>query len=344
MSKHTTLETTMPGPSSAIIDHLLGELWERGGSDLLLTTGSAPFLRVDGTLRPLEGAALTEPEVDRLVTGVLGEELTERFRREKQVDFAFSWEEKARLRGNAFVQRGASALALRIIPFDVPSSDQLGLPPVAVGWAGMPRGFVLVTGPTGSGKSTSLAALPTTSTRTGRCTSSPSRTRSSTCTTTSVRRSTSARSAPTPTPSPPRCARHRRDRAPGVRHPAHQRHVADAGPHRRRVPGRATAADPAAVGAHPGRHPQPDAHPPDRRGPGAAFEVLVGTSAIRNLIHEGKTRQLRNMITTGHSDGMQTLEASVNALVAAGIAYEDAVLHTAYPEDTKRPQVPVGRA
>ncbi|MFD3559582.1 hypothetical protein ACFWVU_07915 [Streptomyces sp. NPDC058686] len=129
MSKHATLEATMPGPSSAIIDHLLGELWERGGSDLLLTAGSAPFLRVDGALRPVEGAALTEPEVDRLVTGVLGKELTERFRREKQVDFAFSWGEKARLRGNAFVQRGASALALRIIPFDVPSSEQLGLPP-----------------------------------------------------------------------------------------------------------------------------------------------------------------------------------------------------------------------
>ncbi|MGT2531635.1 hypothetical protein ACU4GG_34715 [Streptomyces nojiriensis] len=91
MSKHTTLETTMPGPSSTIIDHLLGELWERGGSDLLLTARSAPFLRVDGSLRPVEGPALTEPEADRLVTGVLGTELTERFRREKQVDFAFSW-------------------------------------------------------------------------------------------------------------------------------------------------------------------------------------------------------------------------------------------------------------
>ncbi|MFD4240498.1 type IV pilus twitching motility protein PilT [Streptomyces sp. NPDC058525] len=131
----------------------------RPGRSRLLTTGSAPFLRVDGALRPVEGAALTEPEVDRLVTGVLGKELTERFRREKQVDFAFSWGEKARLRGNAFVQRGTSALALRIIPFHVPSPAQLGLPSVVVGWAGMPCGFVLVTGPTGSGKSTSLAAL-----------------------------------------------------------------------------------------------------------------------------------------------------------------------------------------
>lgn len=72
--------------------------------------------------------------------------------------------------------------------------------------------------------------------------------------------------------------------------------------------------------------------------------MLVGTSAIRNLIREGKTRQIRNMISTGHRDGMRTLEASINALVAADtITYEEAVRHTAYPEDIQRPSVPVGR-
>ncbi|MEV7560518.1 hypothetical protein [Streptomyces sp. NPDC089795] len=77
----------------------------------------------------------------------------------------------------------------------------------------------------------------------------------------------------------------------------------------------------------------------------AAFEVLVGTSAIRNLIREGKTRQIRNMVATGHRDGMQTLETGINALVAAGlIAYEEAVLHTAHPEDVHRPQAPIARA
>ncbi|WP_406196024.1 hypothetical protein OH807_08810 [Kitasatospora sp. NBC_01560] len=76
----------------------------------------------------------------------------------------------------------------------------------------------------------------------------------------------------------------------------------------------------------------------------AAFEVLVGTSAIRNLIREGKTRQIRNMIATGHRDGMQTLESSLNALVAAGaVAYEEAVLHTARPEEIQRPHAPAGR-
>ncbi|MFF8507703.1 hypothetical protein ACF064_06390 [Streptomyces sp. NPDC015492] len=72
--------------------------------------------------------------------------------------------------------------------------------------------------------------------------------------------------------------------------------------------------------------------------------MLVGTPAIRNLIREGKTRQIRNMIATGHRDGMQTLEAGINALVTAGaVAYEEAVLCTAHPEDIQRPSVPAGR-
>ncbi|MFI8348506.1 type IV pilus twitching motility protein PilT [Streptomyces sp. NPDC085596] len=78
-------------------------------------------------------------------------------------------------------------------------------------------------------------------------------------------------------------------------------------------------------------------------GRAAAFEVLVGTSVIRNLIREGKTRQIRNMISTGHREGMQTLETSLNTLVATGaVTYERAVQHTAHPEDIRRPYVPVG--
>ncbi|MFD3808175.1 hypothetical protein ACFWTC_32345 [Streptomyces sp. NPDC058619] len=79
-------------------------------------------------------------------------------------------------------------------------------------------------------------------------------------------------------------------------------------------------------------------------GRAPAFEVLVGTSAVRNLIREGKTRQIRNMIATGHRDGMQTLETSINALVKAGtVTYEQAVRCTAYPEDIHRPHAPAGR-
>ncbi|MGY4388187.1 type IV pilus twitching motility protein PilT [Streptomyces sp. TE12347] len=368
MNQHTLLEATMSGPSAAVIDHLLGELWERGGSDLLLTAGSAPFLRVDGALRPVEGAALTEPEVDRLVTGVLGEELTERFRRERQVDFAFSWGARARLRGNAFVQRGASALALRIIPFTVPSPEQLGLPPVVVGWAGMPRGLVLVTGPTGSGKSTSLAALL----------DHVNTHRSAHILTIEdpieylhrhKRSAVSQREIGTDTDSFPAALRAALREDPDVlllgemRDPesisaaltiAETGHLVFATLHTND----ASQTLDRIVDVFPAEQ-QPQirlqlAHtlvgiltqcliPRGGGGRVAAFEVLVGTSAIRNLIREGKTRQIRNMIATGHRDGMRTLEAGINALVTAGtVAYEEAVLHTAYPEDIQRPRVPVG--
>ncbi|MEV7611899.1 type IV pilus twitching motility protein PilT [Streptomyces sp. NPDC089799] len=366
MSKHTPLETTMPGPSAAIIDHLLDELWQRGGSDLLLTSGSAPFLRVDGALRPVEGAALTEPEVDRLVTGVLGTELTERFRREKQVDFAFTWGEKARLRGNAFVQRGASALALRIIPFSVPSSEQLGLPPVVTGWAGMPRGFVLVTGPTGSGKSTSLAALVD-HVNTHRPVHILTIEDPIEYLHHHKRAAVNQREVGTDTESFPAALRAALREDPDVlllgemRDPesisaaltiAETGHLVFATLHTNDT---SQTLD-RIVDVFPAEQ-QPQvrlqlAHtlvgilnqtliPRTGGGRVAAFEVLVGTSAIRNLIREGKTRQIRNMIATGHRDGMQTLEAGINALVKAGvITHEEAVRHTAYPEDIQRPHTP----
>ncbi|MCX5384162.1 type IV pilus twitching motility protein PilT [Streptomyces sp. NBC_00083] len=370
MSKHAPLESTMPGPSSAIIDHLLGELWERGGSDLLLTSGSAPFLRVDGALRPVDGPALTEPEVDRLVTGVLGGELTERFRQEKQVDFAFSWGTKARMRGNAFTQRGASALALRIIPYEVPSSEQLGLPPAVIGWAGLPRGFVLVTGPTGSGKSTSLAALLD-YVNTHRPVHILTIEDPIEYLHRHKRAAVNQREVGTDTDSFPAALRSALREDPDVlllgemRDPesisaaltiAETGHLVFATLHTNDT---SQTLD-RIVDVFPAEQ-QPQvrlqlAHtlvgilnqtliPRTGGGRVAAFEVLTGTSAIRNLIREGKTRQIRNMISTGHREGMQTLEASINAHLAAGtIAYEEAVLHTAHPEDIQRPHALAARA
>ncbi|WP_424216200.1 type IV pilus twitching motility protein PilT (plasmid) [Streptomyces sp. BI20] len=363
MNDHPLLEATVSGPSAATIDHLLDQLWERGGSDLLLTSGSAPFLRVDGALLPVEGAPLTEAEVDHLVTGVLGEDLTERFRREKQVDFAFSWGAKARLRGNAFVQRGASALALRIIPFDVPSSERLGLPPVVTGWAGLPRGFVLVTGPTGSGKSTSLAALLD-HVNTHRSVHILTIEDPIEYLHRHKRSAVNQREVGTDTDSFPSALRAALREDPDVlllgemRDPesisaaltiAETGHLVFATLHTNDT---AQTLD-RIVDVFPAEQ-QPQvrlqlAHtlagvlnqtlvPRIGGGRVAAFEVLVGTSAIRNLIREGKTRQIRNLIATGHREGMQTLETGLNALVTAGvIAYEEAVRHTAHPDDIRRP-------
>ncbi len=135
-------------------------LWDQKGSDLLLSGSSAPRIRVNGKLRPVEGApVLSGKEIDTLVRTLLTPSQRNTLDVEQDVDFAFSWLDRARLRGSAFTQRGETALALRMIPSRVPSFTELDLPPVAEWLAKLPRGFVLVTGPTGSGKSTTLASI-----------------------------------------------------------------------------------------------------------------------------------------------------------------------------------------
>ena len=135
-------------------------MWDQKGSDLLLAGGSAPRIRVDGKLRPIEGVPiLLGDQIDTMVRTLLTREQQEVLNVEQDVDFAFSWLDRARLRGSAFTQRGETALALRMIPSAIPSFAELGLPSTAEWLANLPRGFVLVTGPTGSGKSTTLASV-----------------------------------------------------------------------------------------------------------------------------------------------------------------------------------------
>src|SRR5688572_19448846 len=111
------------------VDTLLGRLWQARGSDLLLTAGAAPLLRVDGGLHPAEGvAALTPADTERLALGLLNERQREQFAAGAEVDFSFTWRDTARVRGNAFRQKGAVAVALRVIPRDIPSFDDIRLP------------------------------------------------------------------------------------------------------------------------------------------------------------------------------------------------------------------------
>ena len=105
----------------AAIDHLLEALWERGGTDLHLAPGAPPLVRIDGRLVPIEDQpTLSAEEVTHLILGVLGAELTSRLRSEKELDFAFSWQERTRFRGNVYYQRGTIAMALRAIPYRIP--------------------------------------------------------------------------------------------------------------------------------------------------------------------------------------------------------------------------------
>jgi twitching motility protein PilT len=142
------------------IDTLLERLWAAGGTDLLLTSGSRPLLRVDGELtRPddlpdLDGARITE-----LVHRLLSDRQVDELARGTEVDFSFSWRGTARVRGNAFRQRGEPAVALRMIPRQIPGFDDLRLPVAVRDLGRLKQGLVFVTGPTGSGKSTTLASL-----------------------------------------------------------------------------------------------------------------------------------------------------------------------------------------
>lgn len=142
------------------IEILLEEVVKKKASDLHLQVGLAPMLRVDGALLPVTGAdVLTEETVESLIFAILDEDQKQILLKDKEFDFSFAFGDLGRFRVNAFHERGNLAAALRLIPNEILTIEQLGLPPIVAKFAEYPRGLVLVTGPTGSGKSTSLAAL-----------------------------------------------------------------------------------------------------------------------------------------------------------------------------------------
>jgi twitching motility protein PilT len=129
------------------------------GSDLHLKVGSPPRMRVDGNLVVLDGPALTPEVADGLLRELIRPDLHEQFQRTNEADFAYSLPGVGRFRVNAFRQRGSVGLVLRRVQEGAMSIEELGLPPVIARLAEQPRGLVLVTGPTGSGKTTTLAAM-----------------------------------------------------------------------------------------------------------------------------------------------------------------------------------------
>lgn len=133
---------------------------KQGASDLHLAVGRRPTLRIDGVLISLQKEEITTPEAaEGLVFSLINEEQKARLLKDKQLDFAYSFEDKARFRVNAYYQRGYLAAALRLIPGRIKAIDELGLPPLLHDFAKLSQGFVLIVGPAGHGKSTTLAAL-----------------------------------------------------------------------------------------------------------------------------------------------------------------------------------------
>jgi twitching motility protein PilT len=138
---------------------LLEEIVENQASDLHITAGVPPMFRVDGEIRPAPYEPMTPEQTEQMIYSVLREDQRKRFEQNKELDLSFGVKGLSRFRMNVFVQRGVVAAAIRMIPYQIQSFDSLGLPPVIKNFADMPNGLILVTGPTGSGKSTTLAGL-----------------------------------------------------------------------------------------------------------------------------------------------------------------------------------------
>jgi len=353
----------MSGDVSSKIDPWLQELWDKGGSDLLLSGGSPPRIRVNGRLVPLDNApTLTGEQVSEIAMPLLTDGQQMIFEEQLDVDFAFSWGDRARIRGSVFTQRGQTALALRVIPARIPSFEDLGLPYAADWVAEQPRGFVLVTGPTGSGKSTTLASIID-KINTNRA-----------CHILTIedpveyvhQHKTSAvsqREVGLDTPSFDRGLRSALREDPDVLLIGEMRdidsiqialtmaetgHLVFATLHTNDAP---QAID-RIIDVFPAwRQEQTRVQlaaslsaviaqrlvPKIGGGMVAAFEVLIATNPVRNLIREGRSNQLQNVMFTNTKEGMNTLENSLAKLIIDGvISYEEAMAITAHPKELVR--------
>src|SRR6516225_10268605 len=141
------------------LSDLLKKMLDMSGSDLHITTNSPPQVRVHGHLQPLDMPPLTPSETKQLAYSVLTDAQKHRFEETLELDFSFGIKGLSRFRANIFNQRGAVGAVFRAIPYEIKSFEELGLPQVVKDLCTKPRGLVLVTGPTGSGKSTTLAAV-----------------------------------------------------------------------------------------------------------------------------------------------------------------------------------------
>ena len=353
---------SLGGVSTEPIERYLAALWEQGGSDLLITAYSPVLMRVDGELVPIPGEpVLDADDVEIIVLGVLTEDLKLELRKEREVDFSFSYSKVARFRVNCFYQMGALAMSLRMIPLQLPTFDELGLPPAVEYFANLPQGLVLVTGPTGSGKSTSLAAIIDYINMNRHChiitIEDPVE-----YVHMHKQSAVTQREVGNDTHTFARALRAALREDPDVilvgemRDPetvqfalsiAETGHLVFATLHTNDAPqslDRITDMFPAErqnqirqqLAACLAGVISQRLIPRVGGGMVAAFELLIATPPIRALVRDGKTHQIRNVLSAGRADGMCTLETWLNHLVANGmITYDDATSRSSHPKEIK---------
>ena len=333
------------------IEILLEEIVRKNASDLHLQVGLPPMMRLDGVLAPFPGYnPLNAEEVEHLVFAILDDDQQKILIKDKEFDFSFAFGDLGRFRVNAFHERGNLAASLRLIPNQIKTITELGMPPVIQSFADFPRGLVLVTGPTGSGKSTTLAAL--------------------------IYKINSEKAKQIITIEDPIEFTHKSKRSAIVQREVHYDTYSFSAALRsslrqdpdvvligemRDLETISAAITIAETGhlvfatLHTNSAAQSidrmiDVFPPHQQpqvrsqlanilqgicaqrlvpaiggGRVVAAEVMVANPAIRNIIREGKTHQLDTVIQTGSDQGMQTMDRTLVKLVQSGVVtYDDA--------------------
>ena len=345
------------------IDEALDRLVALRGSDLLISCGSQPRIRRDGRLESVNSPPLTPQRVDAMLRALLDDDQWQELLVRRNIDFAFTWKERARIRASAYFQRGTLAAAFRMLPLRIPTFDELGTPEVIYTLMDRHQGLILVTGPSGSGKSTTQAAMVDYINHHRPChivtLEDPieylHQHRAAIVDQRQVRVDTpsfidglnavfredpdvvligemrdletmSAALSIAETGHLVLSTLHANDASQAVDR------ILDAFPTGQQAQARAQVA--ACLSGVIYQQLLPSL----KGGRVAAFEVLIVNSAVRALIKEGKTNQLRNVMLTSLREGSQTLERSLTSLVHAGMVSErDARARSLYPQEIDYP-------